>query len=148
MKVREDGLSVAATKGGSHQDYIIHVALRNGRWVLFETSPTVNSFIHGKSMQLSSLPAIVVPPPIIVPSAPILPEQRLVFGGSDNLKTSSEEPPSKKRKKDRACDYCRRRKIKCDGPWRDGHVCTNCLHGHRRCTYLYATSLSVHIYTI
>ncbi|KAF5354715.1 hypothetical protein D9756_005344 [Leucocoprinus leucothites] len=92
-------------------------------------------------MQLGSHPPISIPAPIVIPSAPILPEHRLVFGSGNKADLTGagsplEEPPNKKRKKDRACDYCRRRKIKCDGPWRQGQVCTNCIHGHRGCTYL------------
>ncbi|KIM40075.1 hypothetical protein M413DRAFT_73918 [Hebeloma cylindrosporum] len=43
---------------------------------------------------------------------------------------------SRRRKKDRACDACRRRKIKCDGPWMLGNLCTNCLHTRKPCTYV------------
>ncbi|KAJ3575093.1 hypothetical protein NP233_g1332 [Leucocoprinus birnbaumii] len=70
-------------------------------------------------------PPIAIPVPIVIPSAPILPEHRLVFGNKVDIAGDGDaldEPPSKKRKKDRACDYCRRRKIKCDGPWRQGQV--------------------------
>ncbi|KXN92472.1 hypothetical protein AN958_08031 [Leucoagaricus sp. SymC.cos] len=92
-------------------------------------------------MHLGPHPPVSIPAPIVIPSTPILPEHRLVFGSntsghSGRANSALEEPPSKKRKKDRACDYCRRRKIKCDGPWRQDQVCTNCLHGHRRCTYV------------
>ncbi|KAI0316023.1 fungal-specific transcription factor domain-containing protein [Amylostereum chailletii] len=48
-------------------------------------------------------------------------------------------PPSKKRKIDRACDACRRRKTRCDGPQTNDNVCTNCRHAHRHCTYLEAS---------
>lgn len=89
-------------------------------------------------MQSDLQPPTAGLPPIIIPSAPILPEHRLVFGNlaPEHTRGTPSEPPNKKRKKDRACDYCRRRKIKCDGPWREGQVCTNCAHGHRRCTYV------------
>ncbi|KAJ6625579.1 fungal-specific transcription factor domain-containing protein [Mycena sp. CBHHK59/15] len=40
------------------------------------------------------------------------------------------------RKVDRACDNCRRRKSKCDGPKVAGNVCSNCVHSRKPCTYL------------
>ncbi|KAF8910393.1 fungal-specific transcription factor domain-containing protein [Mucidula mucida] len=43
---------------------------------------------------------------------------------------------SQKRKMDRACDACRRRKTKCDGPKMRDNVCTNCLQSRKSCTYV------------
>ncbi|KAI0666887.1 fungal-specific transcription factor domain-containing protein [Trametes maxima] len=40
------------------------------------------------------------------------------------------------RKVERACDYCRKRKAKCDGPERKDHICSACEAGSRTCTYL------------
>ncbi|KAF8070504.1 fungal-specific transcription factor domain-containing protein [Lyophyllum atratum] len=45
----------------------------------------------------------------------------------------------KKRKVDRACDACRRRKTKCDGPKVQDNICTNCLQANKHCTYLEAS---------
>ncbi|KAF5386046.1 hypothetical protein D9615_002218 [Tricholomella constricta] len=45
----------------------------------------------------------------------------------------------KKRKIDRACDACRRRKTKCDGPKLPDNICTNCLQANKPCTYLEAS---------
>lgn len=42
----------------------------------------------------------------------------------------------KKRKIDRACDACRRRKIKCDGPRTENNVCTNCMQYGKLCSYV------------
>lgn len=42
----------------------------------------------------------------------------------------------KKRKIDRACDACRRRKIKCDGPRTENNVCTNCTQYGKLCSYV------------
>ena len=42
---------------------------------------------------------------------------------------------SKKRKIERACDFCRRRKTKCDGPKMRGYTCTLCTQNGRECTY-------------
>lgn len=42
----------------------------------------------------------------------------------------------KRRKIDRACDACRRRKTKCDGPKTQDNVCTNCLLTKKSCTYV------------
>ncbi|KAJ6586991.1 fungal-specific transcription factor domain-containing protein [Mycena vulgaris] len=40
----------------------------------------------------------------------------------------------------RACDSCRRRKTKCDGPQMKDNVCSNCLSTHKSCTYLEAST--------
>ncbi|KAF8161144.1 fungal-specific transcription factor domain-containing protein [Crassisporium funariophilum] len=53
--------------------------------------------------------------------------------------TNEYGPQVKKRKKDRACDGCRRRKTKCDGPWMPENVCTNCTHTRKPCTYVEAS---------
>ncbi|KZT11021.1 uncharacterized protein LAESUDRAFT_644067 [Laetiporus sulphureus 93-53] len=50
--------------------------------------------------------------------------------------TSSDERKLKKRKIERACDFCRRRKTKCDGPKMKDNVCTNCVQTGRSCTYI------------
>ncbi|KAF8210345.1 fungal-specific transcription factor domain-containing protein [Mycena galopus ATCC 62051] len=49
-------------------------------------------------------------------------------------------PSSRARKIDRACDACRRRKTKCDGPKMKDNICSNCLNTHKSCTYLHAAS--------
>ncbi|KAH9961592.1 fungal-specific transcription factor domain-containing protein [Russula dissimulans] len=43
---------------------------------------------------------------------------------------------SKKRNIDRACDDCRRRKTRCDGPKMPDNVCTNCVQNRKICTYI------------
>ncbi|OBZ67272.1 putative transcriptional regulatory protein C3C7.04 [Grifola frondosa] len=52
------------------------------------------------------------------------------------LDSSAEGNGSKKRKVERACDFCRKRKTKCDGPRMAENVCTNCIQNGRSCTYL------------
>ncbi|KAH9926296.1 fungal-specific transcription factor domain-containing protein [Epithele typhae] len=42
---------------------------------------------------------------------------------------------SKKRKLQRACDHCRRKKIKCDGPQMPDNRCTRCVTRKMDCTY-------------
>ncbi|PFH51533.1 hypothetical protein AMATHDRAFT_142483 [Amanita thiersii Skay4041] len=42
----------------------------------------------------------------------------------------------KKRKVDRACDACRRRKTRCDGPRMPDNVCSNCIQSRKTCTYV------------
>ncbi|KAI0701458.1 fungal-specific transcription factor domain-containing protein [Cerioporus squamosus] len=52
--------------------------------------------------------------------------------------SSAEEenaPFTKKRKLQRACDHCRRKKIKCDGPEKPQNRCTRCEARHIECTY-------------
>ncbi|KAI0351927.1 hypothetical protein OH77DRAFT_1461366 [Trametes cingulata] len=45
--------------------------------------------------------------------------------------------PSKRRKvAERACDYCRSKKIKCDGPRMPNKRCTNCISRRAECTYV------------
>ncbi|CAL1706909.1 unnamed protein product [Somion occarium] len=53
-----------------------------------------------------------------------------------SLDTSVDGSGSKKRKVERACDFCRRRKTKCDGPKMEGYKCTNCIQNGRECTYV------------
>lgn len=43
----------------------------------------------------------------------------------------------KKRKIERACDACRRRKTKCDGPRMPNNICTNCIQNRKTCSYVY-----------
>ncbi|KAF8134641.1 fungal-specific transcription factor domain-containing protein [Boletus edulis] len=42
----------------------------------------------------------------------------------------------KKRKIERACDACRRRKTKCDGPRMPDNTCTNCIQNRKTCSYV------------
>lgn len=51
----------------------------------------------------------------------------------------SDAAQSKKRRLDRACDACRRKKTKCDGPSTHDNVCTNCKQAKKACTYMYAS---------
>lgn len=48
----------------------------------------------------------------------------------------SERPVSKKRNVERACDLCRRKKAKCDGPLMPDHICSACIHDRKPCTYV------------
>ncbi|KAG6819032.1 hypothetical protein H0H93_016104 [Arthromyces matolae] len=56
--------------------------------------------------------------------------------------SSSDEGPAhavqgaKRRKLQRACDVCRRKKIRCDGVQMPGHQCTNCVDYGLDCTYV------------
>ncbi|KAF8482796.1 fungal-specific transcription factor domain-containing protein [Russula ochroleuca] len=70
------------------------------------------------------------------------PSARLPAPGS----SSSDWPESfsiaanpKKRKVERACDGCRRRKTRCDGPKMPDNVCTNCVQNRKICTYVEAS---------
>lgn len=49
---------------------------------------------------------------------------------------------SKKRNVERACDDCRRRKTRCDGPKMPDNVCTNCVQNRKICTYVLAPTPS------
>ncbi|KAG8213977.1 hypothetical protein J3R82DRAFT_10726 [Butyriboletus roseoflavus] len=49
----------------------------------------------------------------------------------------SPESIYKKRKIERACDACRRRKTKCDGPRMPDNVCTNCVQNRKTCSYVF-----------
>ncbi|EJU04909.1 hypothetical protein DACRYDRAFT_114226 [Dacryopinax primogenitus] len=49
-----------------------------------------------------------------------------------------DNPASKKRRIQRACDVCRRKKIRCDGPTMPNNRCSNCLAYHHECTYIEA----------
>ncbi|KAI0819989.1 fungal-specific transcription factor domain-containing protein [Trametes gibbosa] len=52
------------------------------------------------------------------------------------IDSSADRSGSKKRKVERACDFCRRRKARCDGPRMPDNVCSNCITNTRTCTYL------------
>ncbi|KAG2111269.1 fungal-specific transcription factor domain-containing protein [Suillus discolor] len=52
---------------------------------------------------------------------------------------SSDQHAYKKRKIERACDACRRRKTKCDGPRMPGNICTNCIQNRKTCSYIEAS---------
>ena len=63
--------------------------------------------------------------------------------------SSAEGNGSKKRKVERACDFCRRRKARCDGPSMPDNVCSNCISNSRACTYVYvAACLLSRIHTL
>ncbi|KAI0754385.1 fungal-specific transcription factor domain-containing protein [Daedaleopsis nitida] len=47
----------------------------------------------------------------------------------------SSAPLQKKRKLQRACDLCRRKKIRCDGPQKPGNRCSRCITRKVECTY-------------
>ncbi|KIK67377.1 hypothetical protein GYMLUDRAFT_37484 [Collybiopsis luxurians FD-317 M1] len=49
---------------------------------------------------------------------------------------SRRTPVAKKRNIMRSCDNCRRRKVRCDGPKKIDHICSNCLHNKKPCTYV------------
>uniref|UniRef100_A0A8H7Y582 Zn(2)-C6 fungal-type domain-containing protein n=1 Tax=Psilocybe cubensis TaxID=181762 RepID=A0A8H7Y582_PSICU len=53
--------------------------------------------------------------------------------------TSGNVSQLKKHKKERACDACRRRKTKCDGPFMPSNICTNCTQSRKPCTYVEAS---------
>ncbi|GLB45768.1 putative fungal specific transcription factor [Lyophyllum shimeji] len=50
----------------------------------------------------------------------------------------NENPLSKKRRVQRACDICRRKKIRCDGGQMPGNRCSNCIAYSFDCTYVEA----------
>ncbi|KAJ7187374.1 fungal-specific transcription factor domain-containing protein, partial [Mycena filopes] len=55
--------------------------------------------------------------------------------------SSNEEEPDirgKRRRIQRACDICRKKKIRCDGPEMPGSKCTTCVEASVDCTYLEA----------
>ncbi|GJE89793.1 Zn(II)2Cys6 transcription factor [Phanerochaete sordida] len=45
------------------------------------------------------------------------------------------QEPLLRRKRPRACDECRRRKVKCDGLEDNGKTCSNCITFKEKCTY-------------
>ncbi|KAF9241629.1 fungal-specific transcription factor domain-containing protein [Melanogaster broomeanus] len=58
---------------------------------------------------------------------------------SANSDPFSADPVYKKRKIERACDACRRRKTKCDGPRMPDNICTNCVQHLKTCSYIEAS---------
>lgn len=57
------------------------------------------------------------------------------YGEHDNAQSL---PGSKKRRVQRACDICRRKKIRCDGSQMPGNRCSNCIAYNFECTYIEA----------
>ncbi|KAF6761218.1 fungal-specific transcription factor domain-containing protein [Ephemerocybe angulata] len=82
-----------------------------------------------------------------MPSNPPLPSHprnapttsRTLYTDHSALVAHPDGMPSKKRKIDRACDGCRRKKTRCDGPWTLNNVCTNCIQSKKACTYVEAS---------
>ncbi|OCH92284.1 hypothetical protein OBBRIDRAFT_791396 [Obba rivulosa] len=63
--------------------------------------------------------------------------ERMQHSPDDDVQDpSSSMSASRKRKLQRACDYCRKRKTKCDGPRMRDSFCTNCKQNRRECTYI------------
>lgn len=89
------------------------------------------------------------PPVISLGSDDPVPPQPLQWNvpqaqSSYRVDTSDLGNRSKLRKVERACDHCRKRKAKCDGPQRKDHICSSCEASARTCTYLWvASSLSL-----
>jgi hypothetical protein len=91
---------------------------------------------------------VYLPVPPVSPR--FAPPARLPTPGSTSAwpQSFSDSAIPKKRKVERACDGCRRRKTRCDGPKMPDNVCTNCVQNRKICTYMsaqtfmeYATSL-------
>ncbi|PPQ66905.1 hypothetical protein CVT24_008520 [Panaeolus cyanescens] len=57
---------------------------------------------------------------------------------NDNPSSSSVLNGLKKRRIQRACDICRRKKIRCDGVQMPGNRCSNCIAYNYECTYIEA----------
>ncbi|KAH7926384.1 hypothetical protein BV22DRAFT_1063146 [Leucogyrophana mollusca] len=57
------------------------------------------------------------------------------FNENDIHDTANSAPGSKKRRVQRACDVCRRKKIRCDGSQMPGNQCSNCIAYNFECTY-------------
>ncbi|KAH7103320.1 fungal-specific transcription factor domain-containing protein [Auriculariales sp. MPI-PUGE-AT-0066] len=60
----------------------------------------------------------------------------VMSASSDDQEPRPKPPPRANREMQRACDACRRRKVRCDGPSQPNHVCTTCLKGKIACTYV------------
>ncbi|KAF5381669.1 hypothetical protein D9615_005628 [Tricholomella constricta] len=52
------------------------------------------------------------------------------------MSSDGEGQDSKRRRIQRACDVCRRKKIRCDGVQEPGNQCTNCIDYGLACTYI------------
>ncbi|KAI0081043.1 hypothetical protein K474DRAFT_57243 [Panus rudis PR-1116 ss-1] len=56
----------------------------------------------------------------------------------DNHDTAAQSISLKKRRVQRACDICRRKKVRCDGGSMPGNRCSNCITYNYECTYVEA----------
>lgn len=79
-----------------------------------------------------------VPPPR--PHPPLAPQVQMSLGQGmqqsfSNISNDS-TPPRKRSKVSRACDECRRKKVKCDAPSDTGDTpCSNCRRSSQRCSF-------------
>ncbi|KAH6910364.1 fungal-specific transcription factor domain-containing protein [Coprinopsis sp. MPI-PUGE-AT-0042] len=74
------------------------------------------------------------------PAHPSIPYETHHFpsytSATDFASSALQQPQAKKRKTERACDACRRKKTRCDGPSAANNVCTNCIQSKKACTYI------------
>src|SRR5260221_10498835 len=86
---------------------------------------------------------LYLPVPAIATARHTTPAGHPVAGPTPTWPQSlSSSPVPKKRNVERACDDCRRRKTRCDGPKMPDNVCTNCVQNRKICTYMLAQTFS------
>ncbi|KAL1696401.1 fungal-specific transcription factor domain-containing protein [Schizophyllum commune] len=88
---------------------------------------------HHDHAQDASPPSSAYPGPSINAYSARLDERALEAGPSTHVAGTSS---GKRRKLDRACDACRRRKTRCDGPTQPDGVCSTCRQSNKSCTYM------------
>ncbi|KAJ7758567.1 fungal-specific transcription factor domain-containing protein [Mycena maculata] len=64
-------------------------------------------------------------------------EPSMPWAAAASVPDAASQNGTKSRRPQRSCDYCRQRKIKCDGPKTNGGRCSNCLDFRSQCTYLH-----------
>lgn len=86
---------------------------------------------------------IVFHPSFVLPWLVLNPHMRSLVHRASTSSLPTAQPnrlhphaSNKKRNVERACDACRRRKTRCDGPKMPDNVCTNCIQNSRSCVYL------------
>ena len=114
--------------------------------------------IHYPSESAAAIQGVMHQSDLYLPVTPVTsrfaPPVRLPASASTSTsawpQSISNSTNPKKRNVERACDGCRRRKTRCDGPKMPDNVCTNCVQNRKICTYLlaqtsikYAFSLTV-----
>jgi hypothetical protein len=62
--------------------------------------------------------------------------ERDTYPAAQRRPTKTQSSLATRRQRDRACDFCRRRKAKCDGPQIGSQICKNCQQSNKKCTYV------------
>jgi hypothetical protein len=127
---------------GPRKGHLVFLSRGDGAGIDYPSAAVIQGVMHHSDLYLPV-------PPVTSRFAPPV---RLPAPASTSAwpQSISNSTIPKKRNVERACDGCRRRKTRCDGPKMPDNVCTNCIQNRKICTYVlaqtfveYALSLTV-----